>query len=335
MDRERYTDFDLLRALIIVSAFILHYDLKIGAGVLAAPSLFIQRYIFSVGGFFFFIAGYMAKKIYLPAFEKNSKRTSARIFFKGLKILIIYLSYVYLMRVCTSSIVPDTFMAFIYDHRFTMRILFTFSLLFMLTPVILYFASRLHKTLLAMLLGMLLFIIFYNKEWPISFEIKKIFIDRTLSMYPLIPALMVYAFGYMAGIVDKQLSKRISNRGCFIIGAGLICSLWYFGFITNWKTFTFVESITPYLSVLLVRELVSWTSVKKYLLHPGVVCVGINSLSFYVISNIFLGLLQLTHNSKCSLRLIAFITTGAIAYLFTYWHNNSSIYLKSLAKPSP
>lgn len=337
MEKKRYADFDLLRALIIISAFILHYDRRIGLDVLATPSLFISRYIFTVGGFFFFVAGYMARKVYLPKFEKDAKKTSTRVFFKGLKILLIFLSYVFLIRVFTCTNIPDNFMAFIYDHTFAMRILFTFSLLFMLTPIILYFASNHNKTFVAMAIAMFTFVFFYNKDWSISFEIKKIFIDRTLFAYPLIPALVVYAFGYMAGIVDNQFLSKISRMQLSVISVVLICAyaiLWHFGFIRNWKCFTLIESITPYISVLIVRQMRSWAFVKKYIFHPNVLCVGINSLSFYVISNILLMLLHLNHHSPLTPKLISFVAIGAIAYLFTYWHNNSSLYLHSLTKRS-
>lgn len=330
MERTRYNDFDVLRALIIVSAFILHYDLKIGLGTLVMPSLFIQRYVFTVGGFFFFVAGYMARTIYLPAFAKDAAGTSARIFVKGLKILTIYLSYVFLMRVCTGSSIPGSFIPFVYDHAFTMIILFTFSLLFMLTPLILYCAYNHPKAIVAMLTAMILFVILYNKGWPLSFEIKKILIDRTLSAYPLLPALMVYAFGYGAGSVDGRLQGKNTHIMCLIIGAALIVIFWHFGLMRNWKCFTLVESITPYVAIVLVRQLLSWESVQKCLFHPMILCVGINSLSFYVISNIMVGLLQLTHHTPFTLKLIAFLTTGSIAYLLTYWYHNSSLYVKSL-----
>ena len=335
MNQKRYTDIDLLRALIIISAFILHYDLRIGLGEIATPSLFISRYIFTVGGFFFFVAGYMARRVYLPRFATDAKETSTRIFLKGLQILLIYLSYVLLMRIFTGTTIPNNFMGFIYDHKLTMKILFTFSLLFMLTPAILFLADTYNKTLISMAITMFLFFIFYKSTWPISFEIKKIFIDRTLSIYPLMPALIIYAFGYVAGIFDKHFINKLSSAQLSTLILSLLGAYaltWHFGFMRNWKCFTIIESITPYLMILLVRQLLSWTSVKKYVLHPNVVRIGINSLAFYVISNILVGLLQLTHHSPVTLKLIAIATTGIIAYVVTYWHSNSSLYVHSLAK---
>jgi hypothetical protein len=335
MSQKRYTDIDLLRTLIIISAFILHYDLRIGLGVIAAPSLFISRYIFTVGGFFFFVAGFMARNVYLPRFANDPKETSTRIFLKGLQILLIYLSYVLLMRIFTGITIPNNFMGFIYDHRLTMKILFTFSFLFMLTPAILYLASNYNKTLIAMAITMSLFFTFYNSTWPISFEIKKMFIDRTLSVYPLMPALIIYAFGYVAGIFDKQFYSKISSAKLSIISLTLLGAYAltvHYGFIRNWKCFTIIESITPYLMILLARQILTWQVAKHYLLRPTILCIGINSLSFFVISNILVVLLQLTHQSHLTLKLIAFASTGVIAYLLTYWHSNSSLYLKSLTK---
>ena len=335
MNQKRYADIDLLRTLIILSAFILHYDLRIGLGVIVTPSLFISRYIFTVGGFFFFIAGFMARNVYLPRFAQDPKETSTRIFSKGLKILLIYLSYVLLMRVFTNTTIPHDFIAFIYDHTLTLKILFTFSLLFMLTPVILYCATNHNKMFIALTIALFMVLIFYDRSWPISFEIKKIFIDRTLSAYPLIPALIIYAFGYVAGIFDKQFFNKVSRIQFFIMSAALLTAYaltWHYGFMRNWKCFTIIESITPYLMILLVRQLLSWKSVKKYVLHPNILRIGIQSLSFYVISNILVGLLQLTHHSPITLKLIAFASTGVAACVVTYWHSNSSLYIKSLTK---
>ena len=154
MDQKRFAEIDLLRTVIIISAFILHYDLRIGLGVMVTPSLFISRYIFTVGGFFFFVAGYMARNVYLPRFAKDPTETSRRIFFKGLKILLIYLSYVLLMRVVTGATIPDNLIAFIFDHNLTMKILFTFSFLFMLTPLILYCATNYNKSFIAMAIAL-------------------------------------------------------------------------------------------------------------------------------------------------------------------------------------
>ena len=335
MNQKRYTDIDLLRALIIISAFILHYDLRIGLGEIATPSLFISRNIFTVGGFFFFVAGYMARNVYLPRFATDAKETSTRIFLKGLQILLIYLSYVLLMRIFTGTTIPNNFMGFIYDHKLTMKILFTFSLLFMLTPAILFLADTYNKTLVSLAITMFLFFIFYKSDWPISFEIKKIFIDRTLSIYPLMPALIIYAFGYVAGIFDKHFINKISSAQLSTLILSLLGAYaltWHFGFMRNWKCFTIIESVTPYLMILLARQLLTWQVATKYLLRPHILCIGINSLSFFVISNILVVLLQLTHKSPVTLKLIAFASTGVIAYVLTCWHSNSSLYLKSLTK---
>jgi hypothetical protein len=335
MDQKRCAEIDVLRTVIIMSAFILHYDLRIGLGVMVTPSLFISRYIFTVGGFFFFVAGYMARNVYLPRFAKDPAETSRRIFFKGLKILLIYLSYVLLMRVVTGATIPDNLIAFIFDHNLTMKILFTFSFLFMLTPLILYCATNHNKSFIAMAIALFTCILFYDSAWPIAFEIKILFIDRTLSAYPLMPALLVYAFGYGAGICDKHYFHRLSRAHGVIICLALLGAYalsWHYGLMRNWKCFTLIESITPYLMILLARKILSWTPVKKYLLHPNSVRIGINSLSFYVISNILVGLLQLTHHSPVTLKVIAFATTGGIAYLVTYWYSNSSMYVHSLTK---
>ena len=98
------------------------------------------------------------------------------------------------------------------------------------------------------------------------------------------------AFGYVAGNFDKQFSSRISSATLFMISltvVGAYALALHYGLIRNWKCFTIIESITPYLMILLARQMLTWQVAKHYLLRPTILRIGINSLSFFVISNSF------------------------------------------------
>ena len=143
---KREIDFDLLRAFIIFSALILHYNSNIYISFLAVPSMTIQKYFFTVGGFFFFTAGYMARKVYLDRYLHSPNQISKKVFLKGLSILAMYLFYVLFMHIFTETKLPNSFISFVFDHKFFAKILFTFAILFMLTPIILYLYVNAQKS---------------------------------------------------------------------------------------------------------------------------------------------------------------------------------------------
>ena len=338
MKKERYVEFDLLRALVIFSAFILRYNTNLSIGLLAKPSKFVHYDLFSVGGFFFFTSGYMARKVYLPKFVDDAIGTSGRMLSKGLKIFAIYLSYILIMRTFTDTAIPSSFMEFAFDHRFFVQVLFTFSLLFMFTPVILCLVSRYRKIAVLILIMMCMLVLFYDRGWPTSFWVRRMLIDRKLFPYPFIPALVIYSFGYVAGSLDGWLSQDRSSFRLAIVSMVLLCLHAiairivppYSALFRNRQYFTFVESVTPYLSLLIIRYMMAWEWIKKYLLRPSILCLGMSSLTFYVGSNILVGLLHLTKDSQTIYKFISIIAIGCISYLFTYWHANSSRYLASV-----
>ncbi|MBI4707806.1 MAG: hypothetical protein HY761_07785 [Candidatus Omnitrophica bacterium] len=214
MEKVRYDRdiaFDLLRAIIIFSALILHYDTNFHISIFAKPSRIFQAYIFTIGGFFFFTTGYMARKIYLKRFLQRPKQVSKKIFFKGFSILILYLVYVFLMHILTETKIPKSLITFIFDHKFFTKILFTFSILFMLTPIILFLYTRTPKLIIAMLALITLLVIIYDQNWIIPHSLKVIFFDRNLFLYSLFPSLVVYAGGFITANWESKISKSSAS----------------------------------------------------------------------------------------------------------------------------
>jgi hypothetical protein len=184
-----------LRAAIIVSALALHFDTRFGLGDLAEPFRFIQRNIFSVGGFFFFTAGFMACRVYLPRFRGEPVRTGAHLLRKGTVLLAVYVSYVCLLRLATATPFPKGLVGFLLDHPFFVKVLLTFGLLYLLMPCVLWAAVRsrwLVVGLAAIAVGVHHA---YNPSWPMPYSLRALVFDKAMFVYALLPSSIIAASG--------------------------------------------------------------------------------------------------------------------------------------------
>ena len=340
MNLNRNTDFDLLRALIIFSAFVLHYNSNIYIGFLAKPSWMVQKYFFTVGGFFFFTAGYMAKKVYLERFLLKPKQISKKLFIKGLTILALYLFYVFIMHIFTETKLPNNLIAFIYDHKFFTKVLFTFSLLFMFTPIILLFYVKSPKLFIIAVVAIAFLVLFYNHQLSIPVSIKKMFIDRKLFLYPLIPSLFVYSGGFFFANFDSKYfvpSLKITIIIILLFCTHIFSVIYietYSKLISNRNFFSVCEIVFPCLFLILFRYLISSDNVKKVISSPYVLCIGILSLHFYVISNLMLGLLSITKESEPVEKIIGLVGVASLSYVFTFWRFQSKFRIANQAVTS-
>lgn len=331
MESNRYRDFDLLRAVIIFNALLLHYNSNIGIGLLAKPSLILQFNIFTVGGFFFFTAGYMARKIYLKRFLDHPEKISKSVFIKGANILILHLVYVLFMHIVTETKLPNSLLSFIFDHQFYTVVLLTFSVLFMLTPLFLLVHSKTPGLSFVLTVLLALLVAGYDQKWTIPHALKIIFFDRDLFLYPLFPALLIYAGGFVVAGAESRLSSGATSTGkvalvMIVVFVHLLLinkNELYAQFITDKNNFTILEIITPYFSVLIARYLIHIGHIKKIVLSPHVLCIGVFSLHFYFISNLLLGLLNITKNSASVTKAAGFVGIASLSYLFTFWRNAS------------
>lgn len=331
--QNREVEFDLIRTLIIFSALILHYDIKADIGIFAAPSLLFEKYFFTMGGFFFFTSGYMARKIYLERFKKAPAAASKSMILKGLGILALYLSYVFFMHILTASEMPENVTAFIFDHKFFTKALFTFSILITLTPLFLWIYAKSSKAFFILTVCVGMAIIAYNPQSAMPEDVKKIFFDRDLFLNPLLPSLFVFSAGFfIAGLNSRFTLPRTAAFWAMGLLIGHVLLLQtveaYSKIVFNRNLFTFWEGITPFLFIIIFREIISHEGIKKIALHPYVLCIGIYSLHFYFISNLLLGLSSITRKSEISVKMGGFAVILILAYLFTYWRMQANSQLQ-------
>lgn len=342
MKQKRIIDLDILRTLIILSALLQHFDSRFSIAFLSAPSTVVQKYIFTVGGFFFFTAGYMARKVYLARYLENPRYHSKIIFFKGLKILSLYITYVIFMHILTNADIPKDINIFLFDHMFFTKVLFTFGLLYMITPLFLFLFANHKKSLVITVVMITFFVVLYDSHWSIPYEFKILMLDRRLFLYPLFPSIVVYAMGFAISNFEINYNRDVySFRMTLYILTVLCIHLFlitkiqpYTELFHNKQHFALVESITPYMAIIAIRYLTSINSIYKYLSTPYFLCVGIFSLHFYVISSLLIGVLSLSKESEPGTKLLGFIGICLLSYMFTFWRFRSVYEIKSLTKRS-
>ncbi len=324
-ENKRDLEFDLLRALIIFSALILHYDINVELGVFASPSLLFEKYFFTMGGFFFFTTGYMAQKIYAPRFRSNPLGLSKSLFLKGGGILLMYLAYVYGMHILTAAKLPGSLIAFVYDHRFFTKALFTFSIVIMTLPAFLLAQKIYSGAFWLFLITAAAAIIYYNSGLPVSDTLKKVLFDRELFLYPFIPSFFVLFAGFLISEFVNKYNPGLNvsaGAAILLIAVHVILTMLWEGyadvaFNRNW--FTFWEGVTPFLFILIFKKIISVERISKIASSPYVLCIGVYSLHFYFISNLLLGLSSITKKADMPLKIGGFVIILALAYLFTYW----------------
>lgn len=339
MAKQRDIDFDLLRSLIIISAAIIHCDSTLNLGLFSMPSRRIQHYIVTVGAFFFFTAGFMARRVYLPRFRQDAAAVSRRVFAKGLRILLIYLGYVAVMHVLTATPLPDSLTGFLYHHAFYTKVLFTFGLLFMVTPLILAIVARAPKVAAVLTLLGAVIVWAYRPDWPMPEFIRITFLDRADFLYPLLPSLLPYAVGFIVAGHDKLTPSRLP----LAVGAVIVLGLFAYVFVARrWpafnhlvasrQNFTFIEAFTPWLLIIAAKAFTSHDGIRRRLAAPDILCMGIGSLDFYVISNLLLGLVTVSPASPMWLRLTGTACILTLAYTATRWHFRAAYDPATLAR---
>jgi hypothetical protein len=343
MHQKRIIDIDILRTFIIVSALLLHFNNRFGIGFLAIPSMIVQYYIFTVGGFFFFIAGYMARKVYLERYFENPKFSSKRTFVKGIKIMSIYILYVFFMYIFTDTDIPKDIIVFLFKHKFYTTVLFTFGVLYSITPLFLFAAINHKRPSIIILIMLIIFVISYDSYWPLPYALKILILDRQLFRYPLFPSIVIYAVGFTIASIEINSTREIASLKMTLFVLMLICVHLFLSIkfqpysklIHNRQYFTLVESITPYLAIIAIRYLSSIDLIYKYLATPYVLCVGICSFHFYVISSLLLGLLSISKGSEPGIKLLGLIGICLLSYMVTFWRFRSIHEIKSLTLIRP
>jgi hypothetical protein len=345
MENSRQEEFDVLRALTIISAIILHYNDRLDLGIFAFPSRFVQAEIFNVGSFFFFTAGYMAHQIYLVRFENNSTKTTSKIFRKGLEILFLYIVYITFMRLSTGASIPTDPYNFIYSHGFYTKVLFTFSIIYMISPIViaLYSKSRqLFLTLISLILAIYCFFLYAPlPETVINSEIIGVFlgIGKSKITYPILPALITYCIGFLLVLFDKKyISRSHHSRRLFWISISIL--VLHSLLTISFNTYRFAMNLQPvnvlatsifvFLCLILTRYSLMFRAINILLTKKAFILIGVKTLTFYVVSNLVLGLLSFSKESVIGYKLIVFLSLFSVTYLATAWNFYSDRYFKLL-----
>lgn len=345
MKASRNLEFDILRTLVIISAIIIHFHQRFDLGLLAAPSMFIQKNIFNVGSFFFFTSGYMTYKIYLPRFLKSSQETTEKILKKGVEILFIYILYITFMRLATGDSILFEPYPFLFEHKFFTKVLFTFSILFLISPIVLILYAKSKQLFWS---SFLFLIIIY---WTVTYlSIPEGLIDSQLSgvflgvganrlHYPVLPALIVFCIGFFIASYDHYFTPRVEKqKALFFVPLVLftlhsilaILSNRYEQLINIKIIEIFVSPILVFITLLVFRQIlvIGPGKVKSMLVKPEFLLIGINTFVFYITSNLILGFLSLTEQNLLVTKLALFGFLFTLTYLITSWSFWSGFYQK-------
>lgn len=329
----RDSSIDFLRSIIILNAFVLHLNSKIGLGIVAYPSRIIQGFIFSVGAVFFYLSGYFSRTIYYSKYEQNPKLLSCQLLIKGIQIILLYFLYVYSMHIITNSALPDGFINFTFHHEFFTKVLFTFGVLFIITPVYLYLYKNVISVLYFGLLVIFVVVVCYNTSWDISSLFKIVFFDRKLFFYPLLPSILIYSAGFF--ISDLELRGKFSFYTLTSFWIAVIalsahltaCYLftdYKFLVIKNRQIYTLIEMITPLMAIIVIKHLFKVRLFAELCKSKYSICIGIYSLHFYVISNMLIGLLQIRNDNDRLDKILTFFVIASLSYLCTLWKFESN-----------
>ena len=334
MKTNRREEFDVLRALMIISAIILHFNNKFDLGSLALPSIFVQKQLFNVGSFFFFASGYMACKIYLPKFQKGNKKTATKIFKKSLEILFTYVGYITFMRLATGNLIPLHLYSFLFEHKFFTLVLFTFSVIFLISPSIIMIYERsksLFLSFIFLLLGFYTFVIYAPiPENLMNSELTGILFGVGIKhlYYPIIPALIIYCLGFLiasydggARCQDRRSNALIWSSFLLLVIHSALCILSeYYRTIVHIKLLApLVTSILIFISLLLIRYLLEIKKIRHALTKSEFILIGQKTLTFYVTSNMILSFLSLSEHNNILIKIVMFGCLFWLTYLVTKW----------------
>lgn len=337
--RNRNIEFDLLRSLIITSAVVLHFSNHYNLGVFPYPFRLINSELFNVGNFFFFTAGYMGHSIYFNRSNIENFSKYIKIFKKGFLILSVYLFFIIIMRLFTDTTVPDNLYDFIWSHRFYTKVLVTFSFVYLVSP----FVISLFKK--SKLVFFIIFISLYLSYIPSYSEVtgKSYLFGILLGLgdkaiyYSFVASLIVYCIGFIASFVESTFI--LNNKGIYVSAILLIfvhlllinLFPFYKSIIHNRKIWLLATSVLIYSSTFTLRYFLLNKEILTFFNKEAVLLIGVKSLTFYVLSNLFLGLLSIPGNYGLLHNFLIFASVFFLSYLFTYWHFLSDF--KSISPP--
>jgi hypothetical protein len=331
---KRSIAFDMLRTIIIVVSIILHFDTKFYLGSLAFPAKYIQNHLFTIGAIFFFTSGVFGYRCYLPQFRENSFLTSKKLIYKGLTILGIYTVYIIVMRIATNVIIPSDFFELIFSHPFFLKVLFTFGVLFIISPLFLLIISFSDKYIFLFLVLIYISLI-ASFEMSYSNRLLNILFHRGITFYPIIPSLFVYCFGMLYGKISNrhqnELQPSIVSFGrllfiLIILVSLLVIDKTIFQNVTIYAHLIgpIREAVVIWIFIVITDYLLSnFLIIKRLIQRSQLLYFGIESLTAYVTANIFIGLIS-TIEGRLN-KILVLISILFITYLAVSWKSQRNI----------
>jgi hypothetical protein len=324
---QRSSAFDLLRAIMIASAAVLHFTGRYSLGVFAFPFQFVDSLFFNVGNFFFFTAGYMGYAVYSRRFGRKISAPSANLMKKGLRILFIYILFITAMRIFTNAGIPRNVYDFIWSHGFCATVLVTFSFVYFVSPaVILLFGKSRTVCFLLMILLYLCYVPEYAGVADDSYFFGIFFGTGGKSIYyPFFGSLIVYCMGFAAAFSESKFNMAPAKQTAVCAMAVLACHLAcvaafppYGEFVRSRAIWLSATSILIYASVLSLRYFLSRKTPLSFFTKKAFLLIGVKSLTFYVLFNLFLGWLPIPNDLAVFRNVLIFGAIFLLTYLLTY-----------------
>jgi hypothetical protein len=335
---QREIEFDILRSIIIISSIILHFDTNFDIRALSSPFSFIQNHFFTVGAFFFFTAGVMAYRVYIPRYREKSFIHSLNIAKKGLIILLIYFTYITVMRLISNTEFPSCLLDYIFKHPFFLKALFSFGILYTTIPFILVLMYRNGKVMYYFPILLYLIVIVSLTFLELPYWTMMIFIDRSKFLYALLPSYIIFFIGMLFG---RSLSASAIEKSpvMFLDNNLALTSFIFYTFLLIINSLFFDFTIHNHASIAPIREAMTLCFCvilfKKILLklrplyrlfsNQKFVSFGVESLTTYVVGNMMVALII----NYCSDNLVEKVCILCSILLFTYfvstWKKDSRI----------
>ena len=344
MTNSRSSEFDVLRTIIILNAAIIHFHYKFGLSLFALPVGFIQAHILNVGTFFFFTSGYMACKIYAPRFQKNKIQVSIKLIKKGAEIFIVYILYVLLMHLANGRDIPEDLYSLIYEHGFFTKVLFPFSILFIISPILIRICLYRKALIYFLLLSSLVSAAMLGNFIPTS-VVNSQLVGVTLGIgeravfYSFYSVIVTWLLGYLVASVENEknkltenstsLERRVVYISLFILVAHILQVVAFDSYrdIIDMPVIApIVGSIMAVIFLSFTRQLLSISSAATILTQERFLLIGKNSLVFYISSNAILGLLRLPTETNLLLKLQMFGCLVITSYYISKWSFYSKAY---------
>ena len=328
---KRNIELDFIRTVVILNALILHFDTKYILGYISYPFEFFQNCLFTVGAFFFFTSGVMAYRVYLPRYEKDRKRTSLSLLKKGATLLIIYIVYVTFLSTVNDRERPDTLFGFLFSHDYFLKVLFSFGVLFLITPILLRVIQWKKSCLFLIILSLNGIYLVWSLIGSDSYVINYLIFKRNLFLYALLPSFLIYFYGmffsmHERGTQSKNMGMASWKNTLVVLAIFAFVGLLAYnevsritGIFDNSLVAPLRETILLVFTIKFVNYLwVNWKTIFSSIRYSNSLFLGVESLTTYVTGNFIMGMFHLGSNNLY-IKVVVLTSMLALTYTVTRW----------------